>query len=213
MAPNPRHIIRPAAGTRMVIYRDGNTSDIVRVIMLADKDSERFVIKSGLTHLRGDDDRDTLENIYAFVKGKTRYKADRPGHEIIRSPAYLFESGVGDCKSLSIAVGALCRAFGIPYRYRFISQGGKRNLHHVYVVASADGKDVILDAVHRSFDSEPTYSRRVDIRAGQRIPAGLHGPSKGFWLDTLTLAGVLIAAGWVLKKIGKWVPTTPRSPM
>lgn len=204
MTPHPRHIIRPAAGTRKVLYQDGDTADIVRVIMLADKDSGRFVIKSGLPHLQESDDRATLQNIYAFVKGKVRYKADRAGHEIVRSPAYLFESAIGDCKSLSVAIGALCRAFGIPYRYRFIAQGGKRNLHHVYVVASPGGKDVILDAVHRSFDSEPTYSRRVDIRPGQRIPAGLHGSdNKSFWLDTLTLAGIIILGGWVLKKIGK----------
>lgn len=203
MTPHPRHIIRPAEGSRKVLYRDGDTADIVRVIMLADRDSDRFIIKSGLTYLQGADDRKTLENIYHFVKGKVRYKADRAGHEIIRSPAYLFESAIGDCKSLSVAIGALCRAMGIPYRYRFIAQGGKRNLHHVYVVATTSaGEDVILDAVHRQFGAQPAYSRKVDLRPSQRIPAGLHGTSD-FWKDTLTLVGIFIVGGWVLKKLGK----------
>lgn len=203
MTPNPRNIFRPSPGERRVVYRDGDTADIIRVIMLADKDSGRFVIKGNVPLLKGRNDRETLENIWHFVKGKVNYKADRPGHEIVRSPAYLFETAIGDCKSLSVAIGALCRAMGIPYRYRFIAQSGKRNLHHVYVVAmTAAGEDVLLDAVHRSFDSEPTHSRRVDLRPGQRVPAGLHG-SSDFWKDTLTLVGIVIIGGWILKKMGK----------
>lgn len=202
MTPPPRHIIAPPDGQKRVVYRNGDTADIVRVIMMADKDSGRFIQENGLSLLKGSTQHETLENIYAFVKGKVRYKADRPGHEIIRSPAYLFESAIGDCKSLSVAIGALCRAYGIPYRYRFISQG-KRNLHHVYVVATVGSEDVILDAVHKQFGKEPTHTRRVDIRPGQRIPAGLHGIGNSFWTDTLTLAGILIVGGWILKKIGK----------
>ena len=204
MTPNPRNIVKQSPGERRVIYRDGNTADIVRVIMLADRDSGRFILEKGVAQLRGANDRETLQNIYHFVKGKVSYKADRAGHEIVRSPAYLFESAIGDCKSLSVAIGALCRALGIKYRYRFIAQGGRRNLHHVYVVATtSEGKDVVLDAVHKQFNAEPAYSRRVDLRPGQRVPDGIRGGRNDFWLDTLTLVGIVVVGGWILKKLGK----------
>lgn len=199
MTPNPRHIVTPSPGKKQVMYRDGNTTDIIRVIMHADADSARFIRPEGLARLKGADRRQTLENIYALMQGRIDYRADRPGHEIVRSPAYLFETGIGDCKSYSVAIGALCRELGIPYRYRFTSQG-RQDFHHVYVVATADGKDIVMDAVPDStgkylkLGQERGYKRKADIRPGEKVPASLRGANNSFWLDT----GTLVVVGAVL---------------
>ena len=192
--PAARNIFAPPTGERRTMYADGDTGDIIRVMMHADRLSKNYVTDQ-VKALRGPDDYHTLENIYWYVKKNVRYKADKPGAEEVRSPGYLFDTATGDCKSLSIAIGALCRAFGIPYRYRFIRQRGAPNFHHVYVVADTrDGSSrdpVILDAVYRTFDSEPAYSKSIDLKPGQRVPASI-GASigavpRGTWLVLLLL--------------------------
>lgn len=180
-SPQPYTIVKPSPAIRRMMYADGNTGDIIRVIMFADKKSGEFIDAQTVEQLRGSDDYHTLENIFWFAKRNVNYKPDTQGHEQVRSPGYLFQTAQGDCKSLSIAIGALCRAFGIPYKYRFVRQRGAKNLHHVYVVAECTDKSgrgpVVLDAVHRFFDSEPDYQQKVDLSPGQPIPAGIRGIS------------------------------------
>lgn len=207
MTPHPRNIVHASPHQKRVMYRDGNTTDIIRVILHADKDSARWVNTEGLARLKGADSRATLQNIYALMQGRINYRADRPGHEIVRSPAYLFGTATGDCKSYSVAIGAFCRAFGIPYRYRFTSQSNK-DYHHVYVVATVGGKDVVMDAVpdnagrYLAFGKERGYRRHADVRPGQKVPAGIRGSSgSDFWIDTLTLLGVVVVGGFILKRI------------
>lgn len=210
MTPHPRHIVRDSPRERRVLYRDGNTTDIIRAIMYADADSAQWIDPKGLGSLKGADQTETLQNIYALMQGRIGYRADQPGHEIVRSPAYLFGTATGDCKSYSVAIGAFCREFGIPYRYRFTS-GSRKDFHHVYVVATVGGKDVVLDAVpdsegrYLAFGKERRYTRSVDLRPGQRVPPGIRGigDTKSFWLDTLTLVGIVLIGGWALKKFGK----------
>ena len=194
-------ILFASPGERRILYADGGTTDIIRAIQYADKRSAELVRPGAASRLRGATDYDTLRNIYGFVKSQVKYTADRPGLEVVRSPAYLIETGQGDCKSLSVAIAALCRAEGIPYRYRFVRQAGAPRLHHVYVVAiprdgSAPRPVVILDAVHQKFDSEAAYRQGLDLQPGQRPPAGLHGESvSGLSVSTwslLTLLAVLI---------------------
>jgi len=182
---------------RAELYAKGNTTDIIRGILYSDADSAQYINAAALPALRGDTDAETLANIFGLMQGRINYRADRPGHEIIRGPAYLFETATGDCKSYSVAIGAFCRAFGIPYRYRFTSQSSK-DFHHVYVVATAAGKDIVLDAVpdntgkYLPFGGERPYLRRADVAPGQKVPAGLRGISGGdFWKDSLILFGLI----------------------
>jgi len=195
-SPNPQHIVRKSPQISRVMYRDGDTGDIIRAIMYADRDSSKYIDSAGVQALQGPDTRATLQNIYDLMQGRIDYRADRPGHEIVRSPAYLFFSGAGDCKSYSVAIGAFCRAFGIPYRYRFTGSG--RKYTHVYVVATLpDGTDVPMDAIPDSagkyirMGKERSARRALDLTPGQRVPAGIHG-SPSFWTDTALLVAALI---------------------
>jgi hypothetical protein len=202
--PKPQHIILPPDGSRTVVYRDGGTRDIIRTIMAADRVSARYVCPEHLYQLKGATDVDTLRNVYRFVRSHVQYRADRPGHEVVRSPGYLFESGTGDCKSMSLAVGALCRAFGIPYRYRFVAQAGAPDFHHVYVVATTTdtGRDVPVDCVYHTFDAEAPYRRRLDLAPGARRGAGrlpaLGGIGAGSMLVDCAWLPLLALSVWLL---------------
>lgn len=205
-SPRPTSIINPSTGQRRTVYQDGNTGDIIRVIMHADKLSGEFIKSNTVQRLQGNNDYDTLQNIYWFVKKNIQYQADQPGQEDVRSPGYLFKTAQGDCKSLSVALGALCRAFGIPYQYRFIRQAGASNYHHVYLIAFCrDGsckEAVLLDAVHRSFNSEPVYRQKLDLKPGQRSPAGI-GAISFSWAGVAPI--LLLLAIWFAfaKKVRK----------
>lgn len=205
-SPRPSYIINPSTGQRRTFYYDGNTGDIIRIIMHADKLSGNFVNRATVHRLQGKDDYSTLENIYWFVKQNIQYRADKPGQEDVRSPGYLFQTRTGDCKSMSVAIGALCKAFGIPYVYRFVRQSGARNYHHVYPVAfPRDGSGtnaVLLDAVHRTFNSEPAYRQKLDLKPGQRPPAGI-GAINFSWSSVAPI--LLLLALWFAfaKKVRK----------
>ena len=149
-ACDPARLIRHSPQTEIVRHRNGDTADIIDWIMYMDAHSGEWIVTENVECLRGATDYDTLHNVWKFVKHNLRYQADRAGHERVKSPGALYASREGDCKSFSIAEGALLRALGIRYKYRFTAYE-PGDYTHVYVVA--DG-GVILDAVHSKFDQE-----------------------------------------------------------
>lgn len=204
-ASTSNRLLYPSPGEYRVLYPDGDTADIIRAIQYADRRSAEFVRPAAASRLRGGSDFDTLRNIYQFVKGNVRYRADRPGHEVVQSPAHLLQHGAGDCKSLSVAIAAMCRAAGIPYAYRFVRQAGAARFHHVYIVAfpkdgSAPGGRVYLDAVHQTFNRQPNHVEAMDLRPGQRVPAGIRGVSSESTLSLVLLLALLFVFAQPVKR-------------
>jgi len=192
MSCRPSHIIRPPRGTSVVRYQRGSTADIVTVILQQDRISQRDIDAQAAECLRGRNQRETLENVFRFVKGNIRYRADRPGTEKVKSPAALFGDGVGDCKSYSLAIVALARALGITdLRYRFVAYE-PGDVTHVYPVARVGGKNVVLDAVYGKFDRELSYHRKQDETAASI--AGVAGLPSGAARVGGTVQNVVTAA-------------------
>jgi len=165
MSAQVRNIIAPPRNTSALRYRDGMTRDIISVILEQDALSQRDIVAA--ERLRGRDDMDTLRNVFNFVKKNVRYRADRPGKEVVKNPAALFASGVGDCKSFSIAIVSLCRALGfrnLSYRFAAYAPG---DVTHVYPVCYLGGEPVILDAVYGKFDREAPFHHVVNRRAAR----------------------------------------------
>ena len=165
---NPKNIIIPSDMRNMLRYRDGDTEDIVTVMLRMDAEADKYIDKEAAQCLRGANDYDTLRNVWKFVKSNIRYKTDRPGKEVVKSPAALFALKSGDCKSFSISEAALLRALGFKgIRYRFVAYGGSKQVTHVYIVCKLHGEDVVLDAVYGSFDGEEPYTWKKDIPAAR----------------------------------------------
>lgn len=159
----PEAIINHSDQEEITRYRDGDTDDIIETILDMDRQSSRWVKSdTAVQCLRGDTEEETLRNVWAFVKSNVRYRADRQGHERVKSPGALLSSRVGDCKSFSIAEAALLRALNIPYRYRFTAYGSG-DYTHVYIVAKTRAGWVPLDAVHTEPLSEVRYYRKKDV--------------------------------------------------
>ncbi len=197
MRCDPGQIFQKSKLTEKLRYRDGQTSDIIEVIMGMDAESDKY-IKSveALDCLLGASDYETLHNVWKFVKQNVRYKPDRRGKEVVKSPAALFEIGHGDCKSFSIAEVALLRALGFKgIRYRFTAYE-PGDVTHVYVVCRLNGKDVILDAVHSKFDDEVRYYSKRDIKAATSISGIGAVPQKSNYTN-LVILGLL---AWYFSK-------------
>ena len=171
-------LITPVTNKTVVNFNDGDTNDIISVVLLDDEISarQRF-IKDFAPLLRGKNDYESCVNIWNFIKNEIPYVGDKNGLELIRLPnkciwdAYYKQNG-GDCKSFALLANDLCRELGISSMYRFISQ--KRNsviATHVYCVAVINGKEIILDAVYTHFNSEPYRTYKVDYRASLIVPA------------------------------------------
>lgn len=183
----PSQIIRRSEQEVYERHRSGDTSDIIETILYADSRSGAFV-SDGVECLRGPNQYETLRNVWAFVKGNIKYRADKAGHERVKSPGALFAIGHGDCKSYSIAIGAILRAMGIAYWYRFTAYG-PGDVTHVYVVADGNRGPVILDAVHTKFDEEVRYYSKKDIRPKKSGVNGIGGIQVDFskWAINITL--------------------------
>lgn len=190
---SPAMLIKHSPQTEITRDRNGGTDDIMHWIMWMDAHSAEWIVTDNVDCLRGATDYETLHNVWRFVRHNLKYRADRPGHERVKSPGALYASGTGDCKSFSIAEGALLRALRIPYKYRFAAYE-PGDFTHVYVVATPGGKDIILDAVHSKFDEEVRYYKKKEIRPKQSRIAGpppqeqAGAPAWGKWLA----AGLLI---------------------
>jgi len=172
VACDPGQIIRTSPQTEIVRHRNGDTPDIIETILYMDGHATQWVNVDNVECLRGATNYDTLHNVWQFVKRNLRYQADRPGHERVKSPGALYSSGHGDCKSFSIAEGALLKALGVPYRYRFAAYE-PGDFTHVYIVATIDGRDVVMDAVHTDFDAEVPYRKKKDIGPASGAIAGI----------------------------------------
>lgn len=190
---SPSSIIKHSKPRTETMYEDGDTGDIIETILVADAESSEYVDVSGVECLRGRNDQETLENVWAFVRHNLTYRPDRRGHEQVKKPGPLFYSGVGDCKSFSIATGAILRALGYPYRYRFAAYK-PGDVTHVYVVAKGrNGKDIVLDSVHDQFNDEVRYFSKRDIAPTAAQIGGIGTIKVDFTKIAFTaLAGIII---------------------
>jgi Transglutaminase-like enzymes, putative cysteine proteases len=164
----PKNIIKPSPGKQTVRFESGDTKDIITAIIEMDAQADKFISHADAQCLRGRDGYETLRNVFKFVRSNITYRADKPGHEVVKSPAALFDIKRGDCKSYSIAIAALLRSLGFSgIRYRFASYQRGGDFTHVYVVVRHDGHDVIMDAIPNSlgFDREAAYTSKKDIPA------------------------------------------------
>jgi hypothetical protein len=205
MRCEPINIIRPAKGHNETVYERGDTSDIIRVIMRADKDATGY-ITDNVECLRGSTDRETFRNVYFFIKNNIKYRADRPGLEQVKSPGALFSSKIGDCKSFSIAIVAILRALGynnIAYRFAAYGPG---DYTHVYPIVKSNGDTYILDAVtNTAFDKEAAYSKKKDITAAMSAAvSGVHGSHvRGGVSNFITMAGLLVGGYFLFNYLQK----------
>ncbi|MFT3753693.1 MAG: transglutaminase domain-containing protein [Paludibacter sp.] len=165
--------------TYQTIFQDGDTSDIISVVMMAYEIENDNQIADLARELQGETVTDTCHNIWAYLIKNIRYRAD-VGKQEIKTPARLIYDGVGDCKSYSLFTAVVLRYLGIDHVFRFVSYDRRKEATHVYVVAFDNSQlstvncQLIIDAVayvqaQQPFNKELKYTYRCDMSKGTKI--------------------------------------------
>ena len=88
----------------------------------------------------------------------TRYKLDKDGEQLIKSPARFLADGCGDCKSYTMFIACCLHCLGIPCIVRFVNFDGGDQWTHVYPVAiDENGNEIIMDACETDSDRVPLF--------------------------------------------------------
>lgn len=153
----------PAATQKTVlIYKSGETKDIVREVLACYKDSRHQLARFS-PNLKCKTVEETCKNIWLFWKENIRYKVDKEGGQWVKTPAAVWSEKACDCKSFSVAVACTLYALGIAGKFRFVSFGNNKTAPtHVYVVAMNQGKEIIIDCVWKGFNSQKSYAKKWD---------------------------------------------------
>lgn len=141
-----------------VMHRDGDTRDIINTILYADSKLKGAMCKfaSGF-----EKSYEGLYDLWDFVRQYINYIADEPGHERVKDPTVTWRDRSGDCKSFSLFIASILKCLQITYKYRFASYKDD-DPTHVYIIATLNGREVILDATIDRFDSEVSYHKKWD---------------------------------------------------
>lgn len=158
-----------------VVTNNGNTSDIINVVMAAYDSENDAQIERIARSLVGNNIYSTCRNIWAYLIDNVKYQADGETGlgEMIRTPARLLHDGTGDCKSYSLFTATVLRFLNIKHVFRFASYNSNPEATHVYIIAyDEQGDEVCIDAVaavqiNADFDDEKQYNFKCDMANGR----------------------------------------------
>lgn len=71
--------------------------------------------------------------VHNFAREAITYRKET-GDQLTRMPWRSIEDGEGDCKSLAVLVGSLCRAAGCDVVLRFVRYPGEDHFGHVFAI-------------------------------------------------------------------------------
>lgn len=154
-------LIKPYNDSIKLIHRNGDTDDIIEVVLKTLTENRSDVKALAKTFSK---DYEGLREVFNLVKNNIQYQEDPDGGQWVQTPSYLWhKSQVGDCKSFTVFIASILHYMGISYIIRFVSFDKSKTPSHVYPIAVLNGKKVIMDAVYTWFDAEKPYTYHQDF--------------------------------------------------
>ena len=161
---NLQNIAGYPQGKKELIKQFQNTNDIVEAVMQQHELNRNAFDKIAKSFDTGND-YDTCKKIWEFTHYKLNYKAE-PDLQTVKSLSKILYDGQNDkgndCKHFSCFEAGILESLQIPFFYRFAAYNGKIPTH-VYVVANIGKNKIVLDGVLPYFDSEKSYTYKIDI--------------------------------------------------
>lgn len=151
---------------KILVSRYQTSGEIAGAIVKAINDSKESANKLA-PYFYADTKKASCKNIFLFLKQVVPYVKESSNNQTAKTINRILKDASkygGDCKHYSIFSACLCKALNIPCKLRLISQRfNDTTPNHIYVVAMVNGKEIILDPVLSSFDTEARYNYKYDI--------------------------------------------------
>ena len=162
-----------AENKNVVNYTLGSNRDIQKVLEKNfDKAVEQVRQNNFYLKFRGSTPEETAKNVWEYLKENVEYKADGY-HQKIVLPARL---KVGDCKSLSLFAAAILYCYYPNNVFlRYVSYSDNSTPTHVYTVLRIGSKEIIIDAVWHTFNSQKNYTFKKDVKMKISTLSGIEG--------------------------------------
>lgn len=155
-----------AQNKNILVSRYQTTGEIAGAIIHAIKESEPTAQKIK-QYFQNADKKVSAKMIFIFCKNLLPYKKESADRQTARTMSRIIQDAKkgGDCKHFATLSATLCKVLGIKCKLRLISQSYyNKQPNHIYTVAIIDGKEVIIDCVLKSFDTEARYNSKTDIK-------------------------------------------------
>lgn len=171
-AGNLLGILTPYRAKIVKLVENQDTRDIVRNILIYhnlyrseyDKISDKFI---------GKDPRQTLKNVFNFLKQNVSYKIESENRQTLKSPAAIIATGKttgSDCKNYALFIAGIAESLtrlklqNIPITYRFASyKWYDEQPQHVFIVAFPNtNNEIWIDPVLDNFDEKKRYNHSID---------------------------------------------------
>lgn len=125
----------------------------------------------------GSNDRQTLKNIWRFLRSNIEYKIEPESVQTVKTPSAILATKTADCKGYALFTAGVLdalnrRGFSFPFVYRFVSD----KLHdqepgHVFIVVyPGTSKEISLDAIPQvvDFGAPVTYYYYIDKKINSK---------------------------------------------
>ncbi len=150
----------------------------------------------------------SLPRFFDYVR-KLPYKMDPKGVETLSRPRYLMlqEWPWRDCDDKAILIGSYCFLNKIPFRFVAASNQTNKELHHVYVVATINGKDYPIDSTYQN----NTLGKEYPATFKQNLTGNIMAQQMTLegYRDLAGVSSILKKAGKVAKRGANFVIKTP----
>ena len=177
-------------GREEIIKDQQNTNDIIKEILNGHK-KYASQYKNISSFFIGETPKQTLFNIWKFLKDNVKYKVEPERKQTIKSPAAIIATGKttgSDCKNYSLFTAGILNDINkkgiqkIPFIFRFTGYKFFDNSpQHVFIVAYPDtNKEIWIDAVLNKFDYKKPYTYKIDHKTMIVGISGIGKPPKTF---------------------------------
>jgi hypothetical protein len=159
-------------GKEKIIKDQQTTDDIINEIL---KGHSKYAnqYKNISSFFIGGTPKQTLKNIWTFLKKEVKYRVEPESKQTIKSPAAIIATGKttgSDCKNLSLYTAGCLQAINqsgqqkIPFCFRFTGyKFFDTNPQHVFIVAyPGTDNEIWCDAVLNKFDYKKPYTIKID---------------------------------------------------
>jgi hypothetical protein len=176
--------LQPFRNQQVMVVRNQGVGDIIQGILSTHNQWSKEYDKIASSFI-GHSERDTLQNIWEFLKKNVRYNAESEGKQMLKSPSAILATGRttgSDCKNYSLFTAGILAAlarkgYKIPFSFRFASYRLNDKIpQHVFVVAyPKTNNEVWIDAVLPTFDNRKQYFYSIDRKPKEMSLYGLSG--------------------------------------